>query len=207
MKKLILQQAATGRGVFAGEEIRAGEEILTFAGRRMTRREIPPLRGQEEDYYLQVDDDVFIGPSGEMDDYVNHSCDPNGGVVFADDSVKLIAIRDITPGEEICFDYSTTTHNPVVVMVCSCGSTMCRGTVDSFVLLPAEVQARYMGLGVVPEFIKQRAVPSRPAGRHPVASRYNPPRRGVGETRTGVAHIEAGCPADREIDADAGRRR
>ncbi|UCD80922.1 MAG: SET domain-containing protein [Desulfobacterales bacterium] len=156
MKRLILQESPSGKGVFAGEVIFTGEEILTFSGPLIRRRDMPAIRCQEEDYYLQVDDNVFLGPSGDIDDYVNHSCDPNSGVIIDGGSPRLIAIQTIRRGEEIRFDYSTTMYRPVLVMNCSCESAICRGTVVDFIYLPAKIQAKYIALGIVPDYITNR---------------------------------------------------
>ena len=156
MKRLILQECPNGRGVFASERILAGEEILKFSGSLIKRRNLPEIHSQDEDYYLQVADNVFLGPSGEIDDYINHSCDPNTGVVIEDKTSKLVAVQDIGRGEEIRFDYSTTMYKPVLVMKCSCGSPICRGKVVDFIFLPQEIQAKYIALGVVPEYIARR---------------------------------------------------
>jgi len=46
----------------------------------------------------------LVGPDpAEAGDLVNHSCDPNCGLVGA---VLVVAMRDIEPGEEITFDYA-----------------------------------------------------------------------------------------------------
>ena len=156
MKRVILQKCPNGRGVFAGEKIFAGEEILPFVGPFIRREDMPEVKSQDEDYYLQVGDDLFLGPSGEIDDYINHSCDPNTGVVIDGETSNLVAIQTIRRGEEIRFDYSTTMYKPVLVMKCSCGSPICRGKVVDFIYLPEEVQAKYIALGVVPEYITRR---------------------------------------------------
>jgi len=70
MKVYIKSSLQHGRGVFARDQIRAGEPILTFSGPLLNRAEV-----REEDYHLQVDADLYLGASGEADDYVNHSCD------------------------------------------------------------------------------------------------------------------------------------
>jgi hypothetical protein len=156
MKKLILQECPNGVGVFAGERISAGEEILTFLGPLIERRDMPEIRSQDEDYYLQVDDDMFLGPSGWIDDYINHSCNPNSGVVIEGQVSKLVAIQNISRRDEIRFDYSTTMYRPILVMKCRCGSPRCRGQVVDFIYLPEEIQAKYIGLGVVPAYISSR---------------------------------------------------
>ena len=163
MKKLILQECPNGVGVFAGEKISAGEEILTFLGPLIERRDMPEIHSQDEDYYLQVGDDLFLGPSGWIDDYINHSCDPNSGVIIEGQISNLVAIQNISRGDEIRFDYSTTMYRPILVMKCWCGSPLCRGEVVDFIYLPAETQARYIALGVVPEYITRTISPSAPA--------------------------------------------
>ena len=42
-----------------------------------------------------------MGPSGEVDDFFNHSCDPNAGLKITATKAVLVAIKDIPPGQEI----------------------------------------------------------------------------------------------------------
>ncbi|MHC4505637.1 MAG: SET domain-containing protein, partial [Planctomycetota bacterium] len=100
MDRLIVKPCRHGSGVFAGRQIQRGEEILQFSGRLVDRGELPSPYCAIDDYYLQVGDDLFLGPSGDVDDFVNHSCDPNAGVVIAGGTTRLIAIRKIKSGEE-----------------------------------------------------------------------------------------------------------
>ena len=172
MKKLILQECPNGVGVFAGEKISAGEEILTFLGPLIERRDMPEIHSQDEDYYLQVGDDLFLGPSGWIDDYINHSCDPNSGVVIEGKVSKLVAVQNISRGDEIRFDYSTTMYRPILVMKCWCGSTLCRGEVVDFIYLPGEIQAKYIALGVVPDYITRRLASNAPELQRELAAAH-----------------------------------
>lgn len=153
MKKLELKKCDHGRGVFSHEPIRAGDEILQFKGPLVTFKDLPTPYSAENDYYLQIGDDQFLGPSGELDDYVNHSCRPNSGIKFHIDGIKLVAIVPIDPDHQITFDYSTTMHNFDWNMNCACGSHECRRQVKNFVELPRTVQVRYIKLGIVPGYI------------------------------------------------------
>jgi SET domain-containing protein len=135
MKVYIKSSAQHGRGVFAHEPIRAGEVILVFTGPLRTRAEL-----REDDYHLQIGDDLYLGASGEADDYVNHSCEPNAGFC---DGLTLVARRDIRPEEEITWDYSTAIDEADFAgFVCSCGAGSCRGQVRSFRHLDRTTQAR-----------------------------------------------------------------
>jgi uncharacterized protein len=54
----------------------------------------------------------------------NHSCDPNA----RSDDRGLLALRQITSGEEITSDYSLVSSREWS-MKCNCGTTNCRGIV------------------------------------------------------------------------------
>ncbi len=153
---LILKDTAFGKGVFAGEAITAGTMILRFSG--------PHLRYAQttaETYALQIDTDLYIGASGELDDYVNHSCDPNAGIRIEGTDVTLIAIRDIAPGEEIAFDYSTVMAEDDFEMRCMCGRSCCRGLIRDGKHLPEATWRRYLDLGILPRHVRNSRADQR----------------------------------------------
>lgn len=145
--KLLVKQGVAGRGVFAGEEVVAGTLIIRFTGPLLRFKDTTP-----HTLALQIGPDLYLGASGNPDDCVNHSCNPNSGLQIAGLDVRLIALRDIAMGEEICFDYSTTMDEDDFEMTCRCGSSACRGVIGDFKRLPPELQRRYARLGVVPEY-------------------------------------------------------
>jgi SET domain-containing protein len=135
MKFDIRQSAQHGRGVFAAAPIAMGEEILRFTGPLLTPAEI-----RADLYHLQIGEALYLGPSGEADDYVNHSCTPNSGFR---DGLTLVAMRDIAAGEEITWDYSTAIDEAGFPgFDCQCGAAACRGRVRSFRDLDAATRAR-----------------------------------------------------------------
>jgi SET domain-containing protein len=153
MKKLERKDCTHGRGVFAKEPVKTGEEILQFEGPVVASNDLPEPYTAETDYYLQIGENLFMGPSGKLDDYVNHSCEPNCGIKIDGDAVKLVAIVPVGAGHQITFDYSTTMHNFDYEMKCACGSKTCRQRVKNFVELPAKIQAKYIKLGIVPLYL------------------------------------------------------
>ena len=156
MQKLELKNCGHGKGVFAKHKINAGESILRFSGPLFHAENLPNPYSAENDYYLQIGPDIFLGPSYDLDDYVNHSCDPNSGVIISSGIVDLIAIRPIFPGSEITFDYSTTMDNFWWEMNCACGSEKCRQKIKNFVALADEIKESYVQLGIVPDYILQK---------------------------------------------------
>jgi SET domain-containing protein len=133
MKVYIKPSLQHGKGVFARAPILSGERILTFSGPLLQRAQV-----FEEDYHLQVGADLYLGASGEADDYVNHSCEPNAGFR---DGLALVARRDIRVEEEITWDYSTAIdEEDFVGFTCYCGAAACRGAVRSFRHLDPDIQ-------------------------------------------------------------------
>lgn len=138
-----------GKAVFAVEGFAAGDEIVAFTGKRLPTRKLPRRLSGHGDRFVQVAADAYLGPSGAVDDLINHSCDPNAGLRFTDDGPVLIAIRAIAPGEEIAWDYSTTLSDPDWSMACACGTQECRGTITAFATLPQERQRWYLARNLV----------------------------------------------------------
>lgn len=119
-----------GAGVFAVEPIHKGEAIIVFTG---------PITDAAhtnfDDYHLQIGADRYIGPSGDLDDLVNHCCEPNAGFDAASlaEAPLLIAKRDIAAGEEITMDYGAVIdEDDFEGFPCGCGVSSCRGIVLSF---------------------------------------------------------------------------
>jgi SET domain-containing protein len=146
-RSYIVKPCGTGRGVFAALLIPADSVIMSYTG--------PLLRYHQTTsatLALQIGPDLYIGESGQADDFVNHSCQPNAGMRIDGTDVQLIALRDIPPGEQITFDYSTTMDEDDFEFDCLCGSQECRGKIRDFKHLPAELREAYARRGIVPEY-------------------------------------------------------
>ncbi|MGD9795378.1 MAG: SET domain-containing protein [Acidimicrobiia bacterium] len=134
-------------GVFAVAPIRSGETVAVFGGTVADRVAIDKLTPVQRSRSLQIDDDLFlVGPETVDGDAVgfsvNHSCDPNCGIVG---SVMLVAMRDITEGEEITFDYAMTDSQDYDEFDCTCGTELCRHQVSGSDWLLPGLQQRYRG--------------------------------------------------------------
>lgn len=142
-----VRASPTGRGVFATEPIAAGWLLIRYTGPLLRYEQTTP-----DTLALQIGPDLYLGESGGPDDFVNHSCDPNAGIVIDGSDVRLIALRDISPGEQIAFDYSTTMDEDDFEFDCRCGSQICRGRIRDFKHLPIQLRRRYVERGVVPGY-------------------------------------------------------
>ena len=156
-----IKESIKGRAVFAGKDIKTGEIILEFLGEKYTKEEYLNLHDPHNNHFLQVDDELFLGPSGNADDLINHSCSPNCGIKYERSKILLVAIKNISLGEELTFDYSTTMDDDPWQMTCCCGEETCRKIIRDFRLLKKEEQEKYISLGVVPPFILKKLANER----------------------------------------------
>ena len=91
---------------------------------------------------LQVDIGTHIELEPDVLRYVNHSCEPNCGLVGAN---LLVAMRDIEPGEELTFDYAMSDDDDYDEFVCACGEATCRGLITGADWRRPELQVKYRG--------------------------------------------------------------
>jgi hypothetical protein len=148
---------AKGDGVFTPRPICTGKEVLEFSGSSILWTDFDD-EVHDFERFIQVDADVFLGESGGIDDFVNHSCNPNCAMLI--DPPRLVSLRDIEEGEEVTFDYSvTSTESPSDwSMKCHCGSKNCRGKISGFATLPPDIQSEYLRLGIVPGYVLKKYI-------------------------------------------------
>jgi len=163
----------TGLGVFVRRAYRAGEPILEFRGAVV---DFPFTLGQgdREGDALQIGPGVYLDLEG-TGRLVNHSCIPNAGVR---DRVVLVAARDLEPGEEVLYDYSTTMDEDHWTLECRCGQPACRGLVRDFKWLTPDRKVDLIRRDLVPPFIVAREIESG--------------RLAVGALASPVTGVEAG---------------
>lgn len=131
-------------GVFARELVRAGELLSMWGGRIVTTEQLEEVDEETRTHGIQVDENLYMIPltHGEVGDYYNHSCNPNAGL---NSPISLVAMRDIQPGEEVCFDYAMSDESDYDEFECHCGEPNCRGQVTGQDWKLPEIQARYAG--------------------------------------------------------------
>lgn len=137
--------AKGGKGVFAAKAFSRGDLLVIWSGELVSGDDLKQLSPQQRVFSLQVDDDLHqVTPihAVTVGDFINHSCAPNAGLA---DAISLVALRDIGPGEEICFDYATSNSNPYSEFPCRCGHSACRGFVRHDDWRRPELQRRYHG--------------------------------------------------------------
>jgi uncharacterized protein len=133
-----------GWGVFARELVFRGEVVAMWGGRVISEAEAMSYDEDWLRYIVQVEDRLFMAPSvpPEPAEFINHSCDPSAGL---SGQISLVALRDIEPGEEVCYDYAMSDSHRRVEFECHCGSPLCRGRFSADDWRSLELQMRYAG--------------------------------------------------------------
>jgi SET domain-containing protein len=125
--KIVLRHGAEGLGVFAVSAIEAGEVLVCLRHVFVDR---------PERHTIQLDEHVHQAGTGEMDDYFNHSCDPNTYLDFQ--KLQFVARRPLAVGEEISFNYLTSEWDMAAPFHCGCGTPLCVGEIRGFLHLTPE---------------------------------------------------------------------
>jgi uncharacterized protein len=112
-------------GVFCREPVAQDEIVALWGGKILSASEIDPEMPNFTQQVLQIEDGFYLlTPVMEPADCFNHSCEPNVGL---SGQIGLIAMRDISIGEEICLDYAMCDGSSYDEFDCSCGTPSCRG--------------------------------------------------------------------------------
>jgi hypothetical protein len=135
-------------GLFTRAAIDPGTIVSRMGGRLVTGKELQQIftaAAQQPDRpyvdTITVGEDLhLVLPPGQPNHYGNHSCDPN---LWWAGAYTLVARLPIAAGEEVTSDYGTSTGVADFAMVCSCGSSLCRGVITGADWRRAELQARY----------------------------------------------------------------
>ncbi len=72
---------------------------------------------------VQTGVDTHITLQPEFLQYINHSCAPN--VFFNTDTMELMALKELQPGDELTFFYPSTEWDMSQPFVCNCKSADC----------------------------------------------------------------------------------
>jgi len=124
--------------------IAAGECVVAFGGYMVRGDVFAALPARRRSLSVQVADDLYLvgAAQPEPHDMVNHSCDPNCGILG---STVLVAMRPIAAGEELSYDYAMSDGSPYDEFDCSCGTAACRGRVTGDDWSRPELITRYRG--------------------------------------------------------------
>ncbi|XP_034455973.1 histone-lysine N-methyltransferase ASH1L isoform X1 [Hippoglossus hippoglossus] len=129
-----------GWGIRTKESLRSGQFIIEYLGEVVSEQEFRSRMMEQYfshsgNYCLNLDSGMVIDSyrMGNEARFINHSCDPNcemqkwsvNGVY----RIGLFALKEISSGTELTYDYNFHSFNTEEQQVCNCGSETCRGII------------------------------------------------------------------------------
>ena len=130
-----------GKGGFAIRDIPEGTRFAEYVGEKIK----PDVAWERYDddsmehhhtFLFTLDDDTLIDAAvrGNNTRFINHSCDPNCKSVTENGHIYFEAIKDISRGTELTYDYRLTREGRYrkswdELYKCRCGAATCRGTI------------------------------------------------------------------------------
>lgn len=136
MKKFHVQPWTYGWGLFAVAPIAAGEVIEPLVG---YETDYEPLSADLKRLVIYLGNGCCFVITNDVV-FANHACDPNCRL----DDAGLVALRDITPSEQLTFNYNLFSAerqsdpeedwwwDPLWSFDCACGSQNCQGRIDGY---------------------------------------------------------------------------
>ena len=141
-----ISSGIAGRGLFATEQIGADEIVAVKGGHIVIKRQLCQLPDPLPNSEIQIADGLhLVAVSPEEYEpvmlFINHSCEPNVG--FAG-NVVLIAMREVTAGEELTTDYALFDDYDGR-RTCHCNTASCRRVIDGHDWRRSDLQRKYYG--------------------------------------------------------------
>ena len=139
-----VSSAIEGRGLIAVTPIDGGELVAIKGGHIVSTAALRSLPERLQNSEIQIADGFHLVALEEAEYepvmlFLNHSCEPNVG--FAGNTV-LVAMRDISPGEELTTDYALFDDHDGI-MGCQCRTPSCRGMIGGRDWQRPDLQRKY----------------------------------------------------------------
>jgi SET domain-containing protein len=121
-RHLRIGRSKAGLGLFARVPIKKGRFIIRYAGRKIRTETADEL---DTRYLFEINTRWTIDGSNRRNRarYINHSCRPNAEVYFVKHVIKIRAIKNIKPGDEITYHYGRNYFDAFIKAVgCKCAA-------------------------------------------------------------------------------------
>jgi SET domain-containing protein len=103
-RKVRIGRSLAGLGLFARAPFKKGQFIARYSGRKIHTDTADDLNNK---YLFEINSRWTIDGASRKNvaRYINHSCRPNAEPYFVKHAIKIKAIKNIKPDEEITYNY------------------------------------------------------------------------------------------------------
>lgn len=147
-----IKDTKTGKGLFTDSHIEKDHILFRVGGKEQNQDSEEPDISKN---LLQIGDSKYLKLENHSHFFINHSCNPNTAVHVLINQAVLIALRQVLEGEEITFDYSSTSTDTKEQwsMKCNCGAWNCRKEISGFQYLNEDQKKFLIDRDAVPAYI------------------------------------------------------
>jgi len=143
-KTEIRESSINEKGLFAKASVAKNEIVVIRAGHIINEEDLRRKRDVVGDADLQISDEFYLAPLSREEfknimTFVNHSCEPNLGIMG---NCIFVALKEIKAGEELYLDYAMFDNNDTS-FVCNCRTSFCRKVITGRDWKRKELQAKY----------------------------------------------------------------
>jgi SET domain-containing protein len=132
MSLMIRSSAIHAAGCYTTASIRKGARVAEYSGYKMTKEQADSrYEDSPVTYLFGLGDGSVVIDGHSVSMFINHSCSPNCETEEIGGRIWIKAIRNITSGEEITYDYCLYDGADDDHAICNCGTRACRGTMYS----------------------------------------------------------------------------
>jgi SET domain-containing protein len=122
----VVKKSSAGLGLFAASPIQRKDFVIEYWGTLITDDEAEKKGGK---YLFDIQDTKLTidgATRKNLARYMNHSCKPNCEPILDGKRMFIYAIRNITPGEELTYDYGKEYFDEYIGKKCRCGNHRAR---------------------------------------------------------------------------------
>lgn len=137
----VMKSSIHGHGLFALVYIPRGKNVIEYVGEIVNKEQANQRerclssKGFTSTYMFSISsnqeiivDATFIGNAAR---FANHSCLPNCEVHIIENRLYLRALENISPGDELCYNYHLQQTEGDIRLQCFCNAPNCHGFMDS----------------------------------------------------------------------------
>jgi SET domain-containing protein len=127
-KRFVVRRSlGRGLGLYTTVSFKRGDFVIEYTGEKIPTELADTLTTR---YLFEIDEKWTIDGAarGNIARYINHSCDANCETeISEDDRILINAIRRISPGDELSYDYGKEYFDEFIRPAgCRCGAAKCR---------------------------------------------------------------------------------
>lgn len=139
----------SGKGIYTSGNLKKDQLVDILEGRCFEWEYKEPRDRIIGANWIGAGKNLWIDPEFPFS-HINHSCNPNLGLK---NIREFYALRDISAGEELTFDYAIAEEVLSWQLDCNCLNENCRKLISGIQVLPLETYNRY--LPYIPEYFQK----------------------------------------------------